>query len=425
LFKLKEHNTSPAIELNAGLTTFLSMVYVLAVNPAILSGAGMPQGALFTATALATALATLLMALYANLPFAVAPGMGLNAFFVVVATTMGYTWNQALTGILISGIVFVILSLSPAREKILREVPKCLQYGVSAGVGLMIAYIGLFNSQLVIFQPFSPSLGDISSGPGQLCAIGLLVTGLYLALGFRYALLASIVTTTLIGIPLGVTDTSGLSQGILSPPPSSGPIFFKFDFSVLANANFWGIVLALVFMEIVDGLAGFLGLFGAMGADGDRYRPKMSRAFVADSIGVVIGSLLGLSPNTTYCESGAGVAVGGRTGLTALTVAFLFLLALFLYPLFKIVPFSAVAPALVMVGLLMLGTARKIKFEDLTESFPAFCVIALITLTWRISDGLALGWLIYMVMKIFSRRYRELTPTVWAVGILFILWIIL
>jgi AGZA family xanthine/uracil permease-like MFS transporter len=416
MFQLKSQKISPFIEISAGLTTFFSMVYVLAANPHILSQASMSREALFTATALGTILATLIMAFVANLPFAVAPGMGLNAFFVVVATQMGYTWNQALTAVLVSGLAFVLLSVSPLREKVLQEGPKTLQHGVCGGIGLMIAYIGLLNSQVIL--P-GPSIGDLSTGPALLFFLGLLVTGMLLALKFRFSILAGIFITTIIGIPLGVTDPSGLSSGFVSLPPSIKEIAFKFDFSVLKSYDFLGIIVTLLFMEVVDGLAGFLGLFGVMGADGERYKPKMGKAFIADSLGVVVGSMLGLSPNTTYAESGAGVAAGGRTGLTALVVAICFFLALFISPLFMLVPFSAVAPALVVVGLLMLQSATNIDFKDYTESFPAFVVIVLIALSWRISDSLAIGWLLYIIMKVVSGNFRKITITVWVVGIIF------
>ncbi|MDR2367384.1 MAG: NCS2 family permease [Deltaproteobacteria bacterium] len=422
MFKLEAHNASSLVEISAGLTTFFAMVYVLTVNPIIVSQAGMPQAALFTATALGVIVATLVMAFVANLPFAVAPGMGLNAFFVVVVTQMGFSWQEALTAVLISGLAFVALSVSPLREKVLRDVPKALQHGVCGGIGLMIGYIGLYNSGLINLNPQTgPGLGDISSGPAMLALIGLLITGLLLALRVRFAILVGIIITTIVGIPMGVTDVSGLSDGFVGAPPAVGEIMFRFDFSVLSSFDFWSVVLTLLFMEVVDGLAGFLGLFGVMGADGDRYRHKMGRAFVADSIGVVVGGCLGLSPNTTYAESGAGVASGGRTGLTALTVAACFFLSLFVSPLFMIVPFSAVAPALVMVGLLMLESMTKVSFKDYTEVFPAFLVLILIGLTWRISDGLAVGWIVYVFMKVMARKTKELNATVWVVAIIFAL----
>jgi AGZA family xanthine/uracil permease-like MFS transporter len=348
--------------------------------------------------------------------------MGLNAFFVVIVLQMGFTWPQALTAVLISGAAFVLLSLSPLREKVLREVPKSLQHGVCAGIGVMIAYIGLFNSKLIDLSFASgPGLGDITSGPALLALIGLAITGLLLALKFRFAILVGIIITTIVGIPLGVTQTQALSDGFVSAPPAFGEIFFKFDFSIFSSFNFWSVVLTLLFMEVVDGLAGFLGLFGVMGADGERHRHKMGKAFIADSMGVVVGSCLGLSPNTTYAESGAGVASGGRTGLTALVVAACFFLCLFISPLFMMVPFSAVAPALVMVGLLMLESMTKVSFKDHCEAFPAFAVLIIIGLTWRISDGLAVGWLIYILMKVVARRAKELNATVWAVGLIFAL----
>jgi AGZA family xanthine/uracil permease-like MFS transporter len=416
MFKLKSGGLNPIVEITAGLTTFFSMVYVLAVNPQILSQTGMPVLALFTATALGTILATLLMAFGANLPFAVAPGMGLNAFFVVMVMQMGFTWNQALTAVLISGVLFVALSLSPIREAVLRDVPNNLKSGVCAGIGVMISYIGLLNSRVVVLEGGMPALGQIHSGPALLTLIGLAVTATMLALRFRFAILAGVAATTVIGVPLGVTDLSGLSGGLISAPPSVAQIAFKFDFTILSNSSFWGVVVTLLFMEVMDGLAGFLGLFGVMGKDGDRYRSRMGKAFVADSVGVVVGASLGLSPNTTYAESGAGVAAGGRTGLTALTVAVCFILSLFISPLFMVVPFSAVAPALVMVGLLMIRNITLLNFDDYGESFPAFVTAVIIALTFRVSDGLTIGWIIHILMKVVGGKYRSISRTVWAMG---------
>jgi AGZA family xanthine/uracil permease-like MFS transporter len=418
MFALKNHNTSKLIEISAGLTTFFAMVYVLVANPMILGLAGMPPQAVFTATVIGTMAATLIMAFYANLPFAVAPGMGLNAFFVVMVTELHFTVPQSLTAVLISGLIFVFLSASPLRQKVLDDIPKGLQYAVGAGIGLMIAYIGLFNSGVVAFTD-SPGLGNLGGGSARLAVYGLMVTGFLLAIRFRFAVLAGIVITTLIGIPLGVTQTASLNQGIISFPQGISETFLHFDFSVLKSLDFWSLVITLLMMEVVDGLAGFLGLFSIMGQEADKYRHKLGPAFIADSLGVVVGSCFGLSPNTTYCESGTGVAVGGRTGLTALTVALAFGVALFASPLFLMVPTAAVAPALVVVGLLMLSSVRKIDFHDVTESFPAFVVIIMIALTWRISDSLALGWLIYMLMKILAGRIKDLTSTVWVVGVIF------
>jgi AGZA family xanthine/uracil permease-like MFS transporter len=420
MFQLKNHQTRAVIEVSAGLTTFFSMVYVLAANPRILGAAGLDEGALFTATVLGTMAATLIMALYANLPFAVAPGMGLNAFFVVMVVQMGYTPAQALTAVLVSGIVFVLISLSPLRQKVLDEIPRSLQYAVGAGIGLMIAYIGLKNSGVVVFQEHGPGLGDLTAGPVRLTVLGIFVTGFLLAVRFRFAVLAGIIITSLIGLPLGVTQTEALAQGAAAWPPGIRDSLFNFDFSILKSLDFWSLVITLLLMEVADGLAGFLGLFSIMGREADSCRQKLGRAFVADSLGVVAGSLLGLSPNTAYCESGTGVAAGGRTGLTALTVAVCFGLALFISPLFLMVPTSAIAPALIVVGLMMLAQTAKIDFTDVTESFPAFTVIIMIVLTWRISDSLALGWLTYILMKVLSGQIRKLTPTVWAAGLIFL-----
>lgn len=451
MFKWKEDQAasgrqpSPAVEIAAGVTTFCAMVYVLAVNPALLAKGGVPQEALFTATALAAILGTLAMAFIANLPFAVAPGMGINAFFVFgVVLSMHYSWPQAVAAVLIAGVIFLLLSLSPLREKILKEIPPTLQYAVCGGVGVMIAGIGLIQSHVIIFDSGLPALGQWRNGEVRLVLIGLVVTAVMLSFKFRYALLAGIIASTLIGIPLGVTKLNFLSQsGLFSLPPNPAPLLFNFDFSPLTSFNlksllsfptqwkidqtlvaafdFLAVVLTFVFIAIVDSLAGFLGLFSIMGDEAPRYRSRLGRAFVADSLAVVISSCLGISPNTAYGESGTGVAVGGRTGLTAVTVALGFGLALFCASIFLAIPFAAVAPALVVVGWYMLTPLTRVNFKDPTESFPAVVAVVLIGLSWKISDSLAIAWLTYVLMKVVASRGRELNLTVCLVGAVFAL----
>ena len=420
MFKLKEHQTTPAVEITAGITTFCAMVYVLAANPAILAKAGGPPEALFTATALAAIAGSLIMALVANLPFSVAPGMGINAIFGFgIILTMGYSWPQAVAAVLIAGALFFLLSLSPLREKILRDIPRSLQYAVCGGVGFLIAGIGLTGSEVVVLTSGLPALGNLHNPSVRLVLIGLFLTALMLAMNFRYAVLAGIILTTLIGIPLGVTQppTGG---GIFSLPPSPAPLLLNIDFSLIGTADFWGVVLVFLFMAIFDSLAGFLGLFSVMGEEDEKkYKPKMGRAFVADSLAMVVSGLLGISPNTAYGESGTGVAVGGRTGLTALVCAGGFVLALFCAPLFLAIPFAAVAPALMVVGWYMLSPLTRIDFKDATESFPAIMVVVLIALSWKISDSLAVAWLAYLLMKGVSGRVRELNVTVCLVGLVF------
>ncbi len=421
MFKLKEHRTTPLLEISAGLTTFCAMVYVLAANPAILSGSGaeVPTSALFTATALAAICGSLSMALVANLPFAVAPGMGINAIFAfVVIKTMGFTWPQALSAVLIAGLLFFLLSLSPLREKILRDIPASLQYAVCGGVGLLIAGIGLINSRVVVFGTGLPALGNFHQPAVQLVLIGLFITALMLALNFRYAVLAGIIISTLLGLPLGVTVWP---QGsLVSLPPSLAPLAFNFDFSLITSLDFISVVVVFLFLAVFDSLGRFLGLFSIMGEEeAARYRPKLGRAFVADSLAVIMSSLLGISPNTTYGESGTGVAVGGRTGLTALTCALGFVAALFCSPLFLAIPFAAVAPALIVVGWYMLRPLTRIDFKDATESFPAIMLVVLIGLSWKISDSLALAWITYLLMKLAARRFKDLNATICLLGVVF------
>ncbi|UQZ90662.1 guanine permease [Deltaproteobacteria bacterium Smac51] len=420
MFKLKEHNTTPLVEISAGLTTFCAMVYVLAANPAILAMAGGPPEALFTATALAAIIGSLIMALVANLPFAVAPGMGINAIFAfVVILAMGYSWPQAVSAVLVAGVLFFLISLSPIRERILRDIPQSLQFAVCGGVGILIAGIGLINSQAVVFTAGLPSLGDLHSPSVRLVFVGLFITATLLAMNFRYAVLAGIILTTIVGIPMGVTVLPE-SGGLFSLPPSPAALALNFDFSLITTPDFFSVVLVFLFLAIFDSLAGFLGLFSIMGAEEEaRWRHKMGRAFVADSLAMIASGLLGISPNTAYGESGTGVASGGRTGLTALTTAACFGVALFCAPIFLAIPFAAVAPALVVVGWYMLSPLTRIDFKDATESFPAIMVVVLIGLSWKISDSLAIAWLTYLLMKTASGRARELNLTVCLVAVVF------
>ncbi|MDR2725671.1 MAG: NCS2 family permease [Candidatus Adiutrix sp.] len=421
MFKLREHQSRPLVEISAGLTTFCAMAYVLAANPAILAQAGAPAEALFTATALAAIFGSLSMAFIANLPFAVAPGMGINAIFAFVAILgLGLSWPQAVAAALTAGGLFFLLSLSPLREKILREIPPSLQYAVCGGVGLLIAGLGLIDSGAVVFNNGLPALGQLRDRNVQLFFIGLFLTAGLLALKFRYAVLAGIILTTFIGWPLGITILPAEGLG-LSLPPSPAALWLNPDFSRLTDQAFISTVFIFLFLAIFDSLGGFLGLFSIMGPEAEaRYRFKLGRAFVADSVAVILSGLLGISPNTTYGESGTGVALGGRTGLTALTVAACFTLALFCAPLFLAIPFPAVAPALVVVGWYMLSPLTRLDFSDPTESFPAVLAVVLIGLSWRISDSLGVAWLVYILMKAAAGRGREINATVGLVGLVFV-----
>ena len=424
MFKFKENETSLKIEFTAGLTTFFTMVYVLAVQPLVLANAGMPKEALFTATALSTIMATTIMALWSKLPFAVAPGMGINAFFVVVVVSMGYTWPQALTAILVSGTIFFLFSLSPLRQRLLDEVPPPLKFAVCAGVGLMIASIGLFNSNVLIPSPRGNLiLADFSQAKPLLVLLGTAITAALLALKFRYALLAGIFLSTLIGIPLGVTDISALKGGnIFSLPPDMSAIFFKFDFSILSSMDFWvSVVFAFLFIEIVISLAGFLGLLSILGVKGERYQPLLGNAFKADSLSVALGACLGMSPNTVYAESGTGILTGGRTGATGLVVAGLFAITLFFAPIFMIIPFAAIAPALLVVGWLMMSSLRFIDFDKPSESLPAILLVIFSGLSWQITEGLGIAWLAYILMKILNGEFKDINPTVLVVGCFFLI----
>ncbi len=421
MFKLKENQTTVSLEIGAGLTIFCAMVYCLAVNPAILSAAGAPPDALFTATALAAIIGTVIMAFVANLPFAVAPAMGINAFFAfVVVKTMGYTWPQAVTAVLISGVLFLLLSLSPLRAKMLKELPASLQYAVCGGVGLLISGIGLINSKVVVMNGGLPGLGSIQDPSVQLVFIGLFITAFLLALKFRYAILVGIIISTIIGIPLGVTTIPDGNQ-IFSLPPSPGPLFMDFDFSLIWAPDFWSIILVFLFIAIFNSLAGFLSLFSIMGENESiKNSPRMGRAFIADSLAVIGTGFLGISPNTAYGESGTGIALGGRTGLASLVCAAGFAVAMFCSPLFLSIPFAAVAPALLVVGWYMISPLALIDFNDPTESFPSIIVLVLIGLSWKIADSFGIAWLVYILMKLASGRGKELNATIYFVGAIFL-----
>ena len=422
MFKLKEHQTTPMVEITAGLTTFCAMVYVVAANPAILASAGAPAPALFTTTILAAIVGCLIMAVVANLPFAAAPGMGINAVFsFVVVQSMGYSWEQAIAAVIIASVLFILLSLSPLRTKIIQDIPPSLQLAVCGGVGILIASIGLLNTGVILVNNGTPTMGYLHNPPVLLFFIGLFLTALMLALKIRYAVLAGILISTLIGVPLGVTQLPDINN-LFSLPPSPSPLIFQADFSLATTLEFYSIVSVFLFMAIFDGLAGFLGIFSVMGPrDAAKYRHKLGRAFVGDSLSMLASGFLGMSPNTVYGESGTGVAVGGRTGLTALVCGVCFIFTLFCAPIFLAIPMAAVAPALMVVGWFMLTPLGEVDFKDPTESFPAIIVMILIGLSWKITDSLAIAWLVYICMKLVSGRVKELNATVWLVGLVFAL----
>lgn len=419
-FGLKSHKTSIRTEIIAGVTTFMTMAYILAVNPDILSATGMDKNAIFTATALSAIIATLVMALVAKLPFALAPGMGLNAFFAfTVVLGMGYSWQFALTAVFLEGIIFIVLTAFNVREAIVNAIPINIKHAISGGIGLFIAFIGLQNAGLIVGNPATMvSLGDMSSHTVWVSLFGVVLMGAMLALKVRGALLIGIFAATVAGIPLGVTL---LPEGLfVSLPPSVAPIAFQFDFSQVFTLDMVIILLTFLFVDMFDTVGTLIGVASkADMIDKDGKLPRVKQALFADAIGTTAGAMLGTSTVTTYIESASGVAEGGRTGLTSLTVAAMFFIALFLSPVFLMVPGAATAPALILVGSFMLSPIVKINFEDYTESIPVFLTIIMMPLTYSIADGIVFGMIAWVLLKLLSGRYKEVSLVMYILAIIF------
>ena len=419
-FKLKSNGTNVRTEVIAGITTFLTMAYILAVNPGILSATGMDANALFTATALAAIVGTLVMALWAKLPFALAPGMGLNAFFAFsVVLGMGYSWQFALTAVLIEGAIFIFLTLFNVREAIVDAIPKSLKTAISAGIGLFIAFIGLQNAGVIVKHDATlVHLGDITSGTALLGLIGIIITSVLIIKKVKGDLLIGIVVTALIGIPMGITQFNGVA----SLPPSIAPIFFQFDFSQVFTFDMLIVVFTFLFVDIFDTLGTLVGVSSkAKMLDKDGRIPNAKKAFMADSIGTTVGAMLGTSTVTTYVESAAGVSEGGRTGLTALVTAACFFLALFFAPVFIAIPGAATAPALVLVGLFMLTPIKDIDLTNYSEAIPAFICIIAMPLTYSIAEGITLGVMSYVFINLLAGNFKKLSVGMYVLTVLFVL----
>ncbi|WFB37543.1 NCS2 family permease [Kiritimatiellota bacterium B12222] len=420
-FKITESGSSVKTELLAGVTTFMTMAYILAVNPGILSATGMDINAVFTATALSALIATLVMALVAKLPFALAPGMGLNAFFAFsVVLGMGHTWQMALTAVFLEGIIFILLTLFNVREWIVNAIPMPLKHAISAGIGLFIAFIGLQNAGVIINNDaILVGLGDIKSAPVILMLAGVVISAVLLALKVRGALLIGIFAITLAGIPFGVTQ---LPEGaLLSTPPSLAPIFWKLDFSQIFSMDMMIILFTFLFVDMFDTIGTLVGVSDKAGMlDKDGKIPNAKAAFMADAIGTTAGAVLGTSTVTAYVESASGVAEGGRTGLTALSTAGMFFLALFLSPIFLMVPAAATAPTLLIVGYFMMSPVLKINFESVEEGFPAFVTIIMMPLTYSIADGIVFGLLAYVAIQLITGKIKKLSPMMLILAALFI-----
>ena len=420
LFGFDRNVTRVRTEVLAGITTFLTMAYILAVNPNILSATGMDKGALFTTTVVASAFATLLMAFYAKLPFGLAPGMGLNAFFAyTVCLTMGYSWQFALTAVLIEGIIFILLTVTNLREKIVDAIPVTLKNAIGAGIGLFISFIGLQNAGIIVNNDATLiSMGNITSGPALLGMIGLVVTSLLLVKGVRGALLFGILITTLIGIPMGITKF----DGIFSTPPSIEPIFWQFEWHNIFTKEMIVVVFTFLFVDMFDTIGTLVGVTTKAGMmDKNGKIPHLKQAFMVDAIGTTAGAMLGTSTITTFVESASGVGEGGRSGLTSFVTAVCFLLSLFLAPFFLSVPGAATAPVLILVGLMMMSSVLKVNFADYSEAIPAFICIIFMPLAYSISDGIVLGMISYVLINLLTGKYKKLSIGMYILAAIFVL----
>ena len=426
IFGFNKQTMSQRTEIIAGITTFLTMSYILAVNPAMLSTTGMDKGAIFTATALAAAIATLLLACMAKLPFAQAQGMGLNAFFAfTLVQGMGYSWETALTAMFVEGLIFILITLLNVREIILNSIPVNLRHAISAGIGMFIAFIGLKNAGIIESNPSTfVALGHFT--PISLLAIfGILLSAVLLIKKVKGALFYSILLCTIAGIPLGVTE---IPENFIpvSMPHSIAPTFCKFDFEGFFTLDMAIIIFTLLFMNIFDTLGTLVGLATKTGImDKNGHIPHVKEAMMSDAIGTTISSMLGSSTVTTYVESASGIAEGGRSGVTSLITGLLSILALFFAPVFLLIPGAATTGAFVLVGVFMMDSIGKINLSDISEALPAFVTIIMMVLTYSIANGIILGLLCYVLLKLFCGKYKQITLTMYILAILFIIDLIL
>ncbi|MBM7870369.1 AGZA family xanthine/uracil permease-like MFS transporter [Clostridium pascui] len=422
-FGLSENKTNIKTEILAGITTFMTMAYILIVNPNILKDAGMNFGAVFTATALASVIATLVMGIYAKLPFAQAPGMGLNAFFAyTIVIGMGHTWQFALTAVFLEGIIFILLTVFNVREAIINSIPTNIKKAISVGIGIFIAFIGLENAGIVLHPKDGGTilaLGNITSGTALLGIVGVIITGALVAKNVNGALLLGIIVTTLIGIPMGITK---FPNEIISAPPSMAPVFMKFEWNNILSADMAIALFTLIFMDMFDTVGTLVGVSTKAGMLDDQGNvPRAKQALLSDAIGTTMGACFGTSTVSTFVESASGVAAGGRTGLTAVSTAIMFAIALFLSPLFLMIPAAATAPSLILVGLFMLSPIKEIDLEDFSEAIPAFLTIIIMPLSYSISDGIVFGIVSYVLIKVLTGKYKDVTITTYIVAALFVL----
>ncbi len=411
LFKLQANNTSVKVELLAGLTTFLTMAYILFANPDIMSAAGMPKAAVFTATAVAAALGCFLMGFWANFPAGLAPGMGLNAFFAfAVVGGMGYTWEQALAAVFVSGVAFFLLSVLKVREWILNSIPACLRHGITVGIGLFLTIIGLKNAGIIVDHPATlVSLGDLAAPGALLAGLGFLLIIVLDHKKIPGSIFLGVIAVSIIAAFMGLTQFNGL----VAMPPSMSEVFLSLDFSRVLEATMISVILAFVFVDLFDTSGTLMATASKAGMTDENGRfPAMRKAMLSDSSATAAGSVIGVSSVTTYVESGAGIAAGGKTGLTAVTVGVLFLIALFFSPLLDFIPAYATAPALIYVGFLMTADMRNINWNDMSSAAPAWVCAIMMPFGFSISHGIGLGFVAHAVIMLLSGRFSEIRPAV-------------
>ncbi len=419
LFKLSEHNTRISTELLAGLTTFITMAYIIFINPQMMASAGMDQGASFTATCLAAALACIFMGLYANWPIGLAPGMGLNAFFTyTVVGEMGYSWQIALGAVFLAGILFVIMSVTPLRAWMLRSIPRDLRIAMGCGVGLFIGFIGLKSGGIIVANPATIlTLGDLTQPQPMLAAIGFVVIAALSVRQLPGAILIGVLSITVLGLIMGEVHYNGL----VSSPPSIAPTFMQMDLAGAFDVAMISVIIAILFVNLFDTAGTLLGVATRANlVDEQGNIQNLDKALKADSSSSVVGAFMGCAPVTSYVESAAGVAAGGRTGLTAITVGVLFLLATFFSPLAGMVPAFATSGALVYVALLMMSGMRDLEWDDATELIPALLTIIMIPLSFSIANGIAVGFISYVAIKVISARISEVSLGAWFLAAIFV-----
>ncbi|OJU51102.1 MAG: guanine permease [Bacteroidales bacterium 45-6] len=426
LFKLKANGTNVKTELIAGIITFLTMSYVLVVNPNILGETGMDKPALFTATALATILGTLFMAFLANLPIAQAPGMGLNSFFAFsVVLGLGYSWQMALTAVFIEGIIFIILTLFNVRELIVKAIPQTIKEAIPVGIGLFITLIGLKNAGIVVADKNTfVALGDLAAPQVWVALIGLIVTAVLYVKKVYGSFFIGIGVATVSAILFGLVHFP--EGGVFSMPPDISPILFQFDFEHIFSLNMLVVVFTFLFVNLFDTIGTLIGVASKAGLiDKNGHFPQIKRALLADALGTTFGAVVGTSTVTSYVESASGVAAGGRTGLTSVSTALMFLIALFLAPLFLMVPAAATAPALIIVGLFMVSSVVNLNFGDMSESLPAFLTMVLMPFTFSIAHGIVFGMIAYVLLKFLAGKFNQISITMWVIFSLLLLKLVL